>query len=107
MRRKKIEGLVDFQVLSLKYKTQTTKKFENRTVYKAPNPDEIKSYIPGTIVDIFVEEGQEVEEGESILILEAMKMRNQIAMPRTGIIKSIQVVVGDKIPKNHVMVVIE
>lgn len=107
MKKKKIEGLVDFQVLSLKYKTKLTKKFENRIVYKAPNPDEIKSYIPGTIVDIFVEEGQEVEEGESILILEAMKMRNQIAMPRKGIIKSIQVVVGDRIPKNRVMVVIE
>ena len=59
MKKKDIEGLSDFQVLSMKYKTKLTKKFENRTKYKAPNPDEVMSYIPGTIVEIFVKEGQE------------------------------------------------
>jgi len=107
MSTKKTEGLVDFAILSMKYKTKLTKKFENRTQYEAPNPDHIMSYIPGTIVEMFVKEGQEVKEGESLLILEAMKMRNQIAMPRDGKVKSIKVVEGDRIPKNHLMVVIE
>jgi len=107
MSTKKTEGLVDFAILSMKYKTKLTKKFENRTQYEAPNPDHIMSYIPGTIVEMFVKEGQEVKEGESLLILEAMKMRNQIAMPRDGKVKSIKVVEGDRIPKNHLMVEIE
>lgn len=62
MKKKKTEELVDFRVHSLIYQTKLTKKFEKRTAYKAPNPDEILSYIPGTIVEIFVEEGEEVEK---------------------------------------------
>jgi biotin carboxyl carrier protein len=65
------------------------------------------SYIPGTICEVFVKEGQKVKEGESLLILEAMKMRNQITMPRNGKVKSIKVSQGDRIPKNHLMVEIE
>jgi len=107
MSTKKTEGLVDFAILSMKYKTKLTKKFENRTQYEAPNPNHIISYIPGTIVEIKVKEGQKVKEGESLLILEAMKMRNQIEMPRDGKVKSIMVVEGDRIPKNRVMVEIE
>lgn len=107
MKKKKIEGLVDFTVLSMKYKTKLTKKFENRIAYKAPNPNEILSYIPGTIVEIFVKEGQEVQEGESLLVLEAMKMRNLITMPHSGKVKSINVSLGDRIPKSHIMVVVE
>ncbi len=107
MSTKNTEGLVDFAILSMKYKTKLTKKFENRVKYEAPNPDHILSYIPGTICEVFVKEGQKVKEGESLLILEAMKMRNQIIMPRDGKVKSIKVTQGDKIPKNQIMVEIE
>ncbi|MCT4590822.1 MAG: biotin/lipoyl-binding protein [Carboxylicivirga sp.] len=107
MGKNKTEGLVDFAILSMKYKTKLTKKFENRVTYQAPNPDHILSYIPGTICEVFVKEGQEVKEGESLLILEAMKMRNQITMPRDGKVKSIKVTQGDRIPKNQLMVEIE
>jgi len=107
MGTKKTDELVDFAILSMKYKTKLTKKFENRVKYVDPNPNHILSYIPGTICEVFVKEGQRVKEGESLLILEAMKMRNQITMPHTGVIKSIKVSSGDKIPKNHLMVEIE
>lgn len=103
----KTEELVDFAILSMKYKTKLTKKFKNRTPYEAPNPDHIVSYIPGTIVEIFVKEGQKVKEGKSLLILEAMKMRNLITMPRNGKIKAIKIVKGDRIPKGRIMVEIE
>ncbi len=108
MKKKDTEKeLVDFRVHSLIYQTKLTKKFENRQAYKAPNPDHVLSHIPGTIVNIFVEEGQEVKQGESLLILEAMKMQNQVTMPKDGVIKSIKVKVGDRIPKNHIMVVVK
>ncbi|TRX71554.1 biotin/lipoyl-containing protein [Carboxylicivirga sp. M1479] len=107
MSTNKTEGLVDFAILSMKYKTKLTKKFENRVKYTDPNPNHIMSYIPGTICEIFVKEGQKVKEGESLLILEAMKMRNQITMPHTGVVKSIKVATGDRIPKNQLMVEIE
>lgn len=107
MKKKKTVELVDFQVLSMKYKTTLTKKFINRKVYEAPNTNNILSYIPGTIVEIFVKEGQEVQAGDSLLILEAMKMRNQIIMPRDGTIKSIKVDLGEKVPKHKIMIVIK
>nr|WP_319399328.1 biotin/lipoyl-containing protein [uncultured Carboxylicivirga sp.] len=107
MAKEKIEGLVDFAILSMKYRTKLTKKFENRIAYEDPNPNHVLSYIPGTIKEVFVKVGQEVKAGESMLILEAMKMRNQIAMPFDGRVKAIYVKEGDRIPKNHLMIEVE
>ncbi len=104
---KKFKDLVDFQVHSLKYKTRLTKNFKSRKSYEAPNPNLILSYIPGTIVEIFVKEGDKAKEGEPLLILEAMKMRNKIIMPFDGRITSIHVKMGVMVPKNELMITIE
>ncbi len=103
----KKEELVGFKVHTMEYQTKITKKYANRKSWQAPNPNEIKSYIPGTIVKINVSVGDKVKEGDSLLVLEAMKMQNQIAMPFSGKVKEICVKEGDKIPKNEIMVVIE
>lgn len=89
------------------YTTELTKKFENRKAWARPNPKHINSFIPGTIVEIFVKEGQKVKEGETIMILEAMKMKNQIKMPFDGKIGKIHVVEGSKVPNRLLMVEIE
>ena len=98
---------VDFAVTARKYKTQLTEKYKQRKPWTEPNPNEIISYIPGTIVKIFVTEGQTVKKEEMVLMLEAMKMQNRIKMPFDGTIKRINVKEGDKIPKNTVMIEIE
>ncbi|MBP6230917.1 MAG: biotin/lipoyl-binding protein [Paludibacteraceae bacterium] len=98
---------VDFSVTARKYKTLLTKKFQNRKVWEAPNPNNIKSYIPGTILEINVEVGQKVKSGDLLLRLEAMKMQNRINMPFKGVVKAIHVVPGQKIPKNFLMIEIE
>jgi biotin carboxyl carrier protein len=98
---------VDFAVTARKYKTLLTEKYKLRKPWVKPNPKEIVSYIPGTIVKVFVKEGQEVKKDEVVLMLEAMKMQNRIKMPFDGKIKKINVVEGDKIPKNKVMIEIE
>ena len=89
------------------YKTTFTKKFENRFNYESPNDNLIYSFIPGTIVDIFVKEGQKVKEGETLLLLEAMKMENQVRMPFDGKIQKIHVKKDDVIPKRHLMIEIK
>ncbi len=99
--------LVDFAVTARKYKTLLTEKFKNRTVWEKPNECEIKSHIPGTIIEVDVKEGQKVKKGELLLRLEAMKMQNKIEMPFDGIIKKINVKIGEKIPKNFLMIEIE
>lgn len=86
------------------YLTTYNKKYINRKVWSEPNLNHIMSYIPGTIVDIQIKEGQVIEAGGIILTLEAMKMNNSIQMPFDGKIVKINVEKGQKIPKNFLMV---
>ena len=87
-----------------KYRTRLNAKFENRKKWKAPDPKSIFSTIPGTIVKIFIKKGQEVKEGDQMLILEAMKMKNRILFQSGGRVKSIKVSEGERIPKDYLMV---
>lgn len=104
---KRNQEMVDFAVTARKYKTLLTNKYKNRKAWVDPNPYEIQSFIPGTIIEISVKEGDVVEEGEHLLILEAMKMRNRIQMPFTAKIKKVNVKVGDRIPKDMLMLELE
>jgi len=67
----------------------------------------VKSFIPGSIKEIYYKEGDKVEEGDIVLIHEAMKMENEIKAPRSGVIKKIGVKVGDNILANHLLFEIE
>lgn len=69
--------------------------------------DEIKAPMPGLILEISVNEGQEVKENDALLILEAMKMENVINSPRDGIIKSIRVQQGKTVDKNALLIEFE
>lgn len=100
----KQEEFVDFAVTARKYKTLLTKKYNERKNWVDPSPYDIHSFIPGTIIKIFVQEGQLVKEGEPILILEAMKMQNRIEMPFTAKIKAIHIKEGQKVPKEFLMI---
>jgi len=104
---KKNKELVDFAVTARKYQTQLTTKYKQRKAWIDPNPYEIQSFIPGTIIEISVQEEDVVQEGDPLLILEAMKMRNRIQMPFTAKIKKINVKVGDRIPKDMLMIELE
>ena len=94
-------------VHSAKYETTYTKKYLNRKVWAEPNFNNINSYIPGTIIDILVKVGQVLNEGDSIIVLEAMKMYNDVQMPFKGRILKINIEKGQKIPKNFLMMEIE
>ena len=61
----------------------------------------------GTIVKVLVEVGQAVEAGQSVVVLEAMKMENQIEADKTGTVKAINVKPGDTVGAGDVVVVIE
>ena len=64
---------------------------------------EIKAPMPGLVLKIMVEEGNEVKKGDNLLVLEAMKMENILKSTTDGIIKKIHVSQGDKIEKNTVL----
>ena len=67
----------------------------------------IEAPMPGKIVDIMVEEGSEVKEGEPIIILEAMKMQNEISSHVSGVVKSVSVKKNDSVMKDDVLIDIQ
>lgn len=67
----------------------------------------IKAPMPGTISDVKVTQGQNVKKGEVLLILEAMKMENELMSPKDGVVKSVHVAKGDSVNTADVLVVIE
>ena len=67
----------------------------------------VSANIPGKVVTVEVEEGQHVTEGQVVLILEAMKMQNEIQAPVTGTVVSVQCSEGEAIEANVPLVVIE
>ncbi len=71
------------------------------------NIGEIKAPMPGLIVKLDVEKGQEVSKGEGVLVLEAMKMENEIKSPISGIVKSCKVSIGDAVVKNQLLLIID
>lgn len=64
---------------------------------------EIKAPMPGLVLNVMVTEGQEVNKGDSLLVLEAMKMENIIKSPTGGIVKKILIRKGDKVEKNEIL----
>ena len=64
---------------------------------------DLKAPMPGLVLDIMVKEGEEVTEGQELIVLEAMKMENAIKSPQDGIIDKIQIDKQDKIDKNHTL----
>lgn len=68
---------------------------------------EIKAPMPGLVLEISVENGQEVLEGDKVLILEAMKMENSIMIHSSAKIKKINVKKGQAVEKGQVLIELE
>lgn len=68
---------------------------------------ELISAMPGKVVDVLVEEGAEVSAGEGVLVVEAMKMQNELKSPKDGTVTSIKVSNDDRVNAGDVLAVIE
>ncbi|MDR2512033.1 MAG: acetyl-CoA carboxylase biotin carboxyl carrier protein subunit [Bacteroidales bacterium] len=66
----------------------------------------LKSPLPGTILDIFCKVGDNVNAGQKVILLEAMKMENNIEADKAGIIKEIKVLKGDAVMEGDVLLLI-
>ena len=65
---------------------------------------QVKAPMPGLVLSVLVAEGYEVQKGDSLLVLEAMKMENMIKSPTDGIIKKIEVKPGNTVEKNELLI---
>lgn len=99
------EGEEDWQVLLLgrqypiKVENERERRLKSAVGAKAEPTGEfhLKAPMPGLVVAITVEEGQQVEKGHVLAILESMKMQNELKSPRAGTVQRIKVKAGETV----------
>lgn len=111
---------VDYQekkfVLSIngnRYELEAKNKFDllldqlgmsNMAAVKADN---LKAPMPGLVLKTLVEPGTNIQKGDALLVLEAMKMENIIKSPTDAVVQSIDIEVGQAVEKNQVLITFE
>lgn len=88
-------------------RTETGAKVIAKPVVASAGADAVKSPLPGAIIQIKVAVGDSVKAGDTVIILEAMKMENNINAPKTGVVKSILVSKGDTVLEGNDLMIIE
>jgi biotin carboxyl carrier protein len=73
----------------------------------AQGPRPVKAPMPGRVVRLLVEVGDEVVEGQGVVVIEAMKMQNELKASKAGRVARVGVLVGDTVGSGDVLVVIE
>lgn len=68
---------------------------------------EITANMPGKVVRVLVESGAEVNKGDGVVIVEAMKMQNEMKSPKDGVVKAIRVSAGDTVNSGDILAIIE
>lgn len=99
--------LIKIIIDDVAYETKATPKFSRRKLYTSIDPRKVFAFIPGIITQINVYEGQKVIKGQSLLVLEAMKMKNDVLCPIDGRVKSIHVKASQMVVKGQLLVELE
>ena len=73
----------------------------------AQGPRPVKAPMPGRVVRLLVEVGDEVVEGQGVVVIEAMKMQNELRASKAGRVAKVSVAVGDTVGAGDVLVVVE
>ena len=89
------------------YETELTHKFQHRKRYVAVDPRKVICVIPGLILKLHVQVGDVVQPGDRLLVLEAMKMQNEILSPIGGTVKAIPVHEGVMVTKGELLLELE
>ena len=101
---------VTIKINGRKYPVQLKDKFDlllekmGMTNAAAGKINNIKAPMPGLIIDLKVQVGDDVKIGDQVLILEAMKMENILKSPGEGKVKNVKVKKGDRVEKGQVLV---
>ncbi len=99
--------LVGGQLLHLQAYDERSKLLASTAKPVIAGPQRIEAEMPGKVVKIVAQAGATVQEGEGILILEAMKMENEIKSPIDGVVKEISVAEGQTVESGAQLFVVE
>ena len=72
-------------------------------IHESNKDKDVVSPMPGRVVEVFVSAGDSVNEGDGLVVLEAMKMENVIKATKSGVIKDVYASTGDSVEKNSVL----
>ncbi len=97
---------LDGRVVRLDKITDDAKKFSSAGLEYGAK-DEIKAPMPGKVVKILVEQGQTIEVGQPLVIVESMKMENEIKSPTNGTVKAINFAAGDLVDPSQAILNLE
>ena len=98
------ETIRELVIGGVTYETRYTTKFDRRTPYAAPDPHVVRCVIPGLILTVAVRKGLRVRSGDPLLVLEAMKMQNDVRSPCDGIVRALRVSPGDTVTKGQILI---
>ena len=65
---------------------------------------EVNSPMPGLIVDVLVSVGDKVTQGDTVVILESMKMQNELKAPRDGVVQTVNAAAGQSVEKGNLLI---
>jgi biotin carboxyl carrier protein len=86
------------------YRTRYTRKFAHREAYAPRAAGQVVAHLPGVVVAVRVRRGQRVKRGEPLLVLEAMKMQNDVVAPCDGEAGAVRVAVGQMVSKGQLLI---
>jgi biotin carboxyl carrier protein len=86
------------------YPTRLHEKYRRRKPVPVPDPTEVRAFVPGTVLEVLVEPGQEVERGQPVVVIEAMKMRNALTAAAAGTVGEVRVTPGMLVSKGDLLV---
>lgn len=104
MPKKDIDRLV---IDGTSYETEVPAHVARRPRWQPPDPRRVHAQIPAVVTEVRVRPGAEVRRGDALLVLEAMKMKNEIPAPMDGRVQSIHVRLGELVTKHQLLIELE
>ncbi len=101
------EGRIDVMMGGHLFETQVLDErailMKQRRGTQETGSGEVHAPMPGLIVEVAVQPEQHVESGDTLIILESMKMQNELKSPIAGVVRSVQVAAGQSVDKNQLL----
>ena len=101
------EYCVDVTSASTEVSQAAMRGKQDQRISRESTSNEVKSPMPGIVSDLKVAEGSTVNTGETLVVIEAMKMENPIKSPRSGTIKQVYVKKGQEVPAGAALISFE